>query len=217
MHYTGMAAAKFSFDSDRVKNYDGPIVSQTSAVMVAIICSVIYLFLILLLGTAAVRVWYEQLTGTVRELDIQAASCQENDEHPFLMDYRVARHGKAVNRVSFRLRGSHIASIRSNRREHKYSPPPRQPLSAIEHIRAESSYGYSHLLKSETIHSLRPSMNGDWELSHVESYGDHDFSSSVSGLSGGFESDFARSTKVNPFITISAGLSIEALDEKESV
>jgi hypothetical protein len=112
MHYTGMAAAKFSYNP-KSEHAPGVVttatVDQMTAVYGAIVASMIFMWIIIMLSMADLRVWYYQLASLVRETDIRVImnkAIPSKAEQPFMSEYEELRSivGDPKALMAFKLR-----------------------------------------------------------------------------------------------------------------
>lgn len=111
MHYTGMAAATFVYKEGRVASTNANWVDQNTAILGALAGSTLFMWLIIIMCIADLRVWYYNLARIVREADIRASvhKASENSiisKQPFLLEYEELRavDGSAASIMQFQLR-----------------------------------------------------------------------------------------------------------------
>jgi hypothetical protein len=75
---------------DHPRRYTGITIDPDVTVLVAVIISIVYILIILLMGLTDIRIWYYDLASVVRELDIRHKVYESNtglNQHRFYKEY----------------------------------------------------------------------------------------------------------------------------------
>ena len=138
MHYTGQAAATFTFVPGKNASVSSDITAdQATATVWALVISSILLFSILLVSMADLRVWYYNTSSIIRELDMRAiiaSAGEKTSNETFLSSYNMLRStdgsSKAIAEFRIKIKNSDGSQTSTGSGSHSHT----QHKSSIVHI-----------------------------------------------------------------------------------
>ena len=114
MHYTGMAAATFVHEPDKLNYTGSSLMSLTAAVNGAVVSSVIVMLFVFVLTMSDLRMWYYNSSNALRDVDMILSELKEDPDvvsNRFVQQVLRARMGIANSAI---IKSSHLAKSRDH-------------------------------------------------------------------------------------------------------